>query len=151
VPPSFPLVTDTSAADAGEARLRLRLDAVRAASTPQGKCTVEVDVSGPDGSRATGRVAGLRSPLGDARLVAEATLKATEVWSGDALGFELVGVKPLRAFDAVVMVVSATVTRGAAPQRLLGCAVSADDQARAIALATLSTVNGVVGRHIAVR
>ena len=132
-------------------RERLRFSNFGFTRTPSGRCSAEVELEWVDGVRVAGRAEGQTSELGDLRISAEAALRALESFSDQALVFELIGVKLLRAFDANVVIVSVGVKRGEGPGKLLGCFLAERDIPRGAVLAILNATNRVLGNFIATR
>jgi hypothetical protein len=87
---------------------------------------------------------GSTCPGGDLRLAARATLDVLTIATGHRLSFDLVGVKPTRAFDCNVMLVSVVARDGDNATRLLGVAVNEIRQELAAVHATVHAVNRVV-------
>jgi len=81
---------------------------------------------------------------GDLRLAALATLDAVSESAGGAMRFELVGVKPLRAFDTNLIVVGILAHRDGTVTRVVGTAIADDDVLAGVARATLHAVNRLV-------
>lgn len=123
-----------------EARLRLvgcRVERTRGAIT---QAVVECD--GPAiGQRTVGRQEGSTCPGGDFRLTAQATLDAVMHATRGAMRFELIGVKPLRAFDANLVVVAVQAHHEGQSTRIVGSALADDDLLVGTARATLHAVN----------
>jgi hypothetical protein len=132
-------------------RERLRFSNFRFARTQSGHCTAEVELEWLEGVRVSGKAEGQSSPMGDLRIAADAALRALEAFSDQALAFELVGVKLLRAFDANIVIVSVSVKRGDGPRRLLGCYLAEHDAVRGAVVAVLNATNRVLGNFIATR
>ncbi len=86
---------------------------------------------------------------GDLRLAALATLDAVLHCGGGAIGFELVGVKPIRAFDTNLLVVALLANRHGTVTRVVGTAIADDDQLSGVARATLHAVNRLLVPHLA--
>jgi hypothetical protein len=128
---------------------RLRFGSFTFTRSPAGRCVVQVELE-YDGKRFVGRTEGQSSPIGDLRLGAEAAIEAIESFSQGGLGLELMGVKLIRAFDANVIIVSAT-QRSARSTRLVGCYLADRDAVRGAALAVLNATNRVLGNYIATR
>ena len=151
------MLSSSSAFDASGAAVppvdgpRLRLTDFRFARSPSGLCRVEVEVQAPNSARHLGRADGASSPTGDLRVAAEATLRALEKALPDGQGFDLVGVKALRAFDATIVIVAvAPRLADGAGHHLLGCYLATDDVNRGAAVAVLNATNrvlGIVARH----
>ncbi|WP_353265267.1 hypothetical protein [Gemmatimonas sp.] len=140
----------TSAAD-GEAivpqseRSRLRLVRCQIERRPAARSRVSVEFEGP---WFTGPLVceqeGTTCPGGDLRLAARATLDALTTATQDALRFDLVGVKPSRAFDTNVMLVAVMVHCADESTKVLGVAVEEDNDVLATVRATLHAVNRFV-------
>lgn len=108
---------------------------------------VELDWLGQ--ARVSGEGSGDTSERGELRAAADATLRALEAFTGGLLGFDLVGVKSMRGFDADIIMVSVMLGRGGGPQRLVGCHLAEGDRGRAAVMATLHATNRVVAGFIA--
>jgi len=130
-------------------RERLSFGSFTFTRSPAGRCIVQVELE-YNGKRFVGRTEGQSSPIGDLRLGAEAAIEAIESFSEGALGLELMGVKLVRAFDANVIIVSAT-QRSARSTRLVGCYLADRDPVRGAALAVLNATNRVLGNYISTR
>ncbi len=85
---------------------------------------------------------------GDLRLAAIATIDAVSQASNGELRLELVGVKPVRAFDTNLMVVALLAHRDGTTCRVVGTAISDNDQLTGVARATLHAVNRLVAPHL---
>lgn len=128
---------------------RLRFGSFTFTRSPAGRCVVQVELE-YDGKRFVGKTEGQSSPIGDLRLGAEAAIEAIESFAQGGLGLELMGVKLIRAFDANVIIVSAT-QRSARGTRLVGCYLADRDAVRGAALAVLNATNRVLGNYITTR
>jgi hypothetical protein len=128
---------------------RLRFGSFTFTRSPAGRCVVQVELE-YDGKRFVGKTEGQSSPIGDLRLGAEAAIEAIESFAQGGLGLELMGVKLIRAFDANVIIVSAT-QRSARGTRLVGCYLADRDAVRGAALAVLNATNRVLGNYISTR
>jgi len=132
----------SSADTATEGRpARLRFAGFSFQRQPSGQGTAEVILEWHDGARYLGRAEGISSSWADLRLTAEATLRAIAEFTKERGGFELVGVKSLRAFDANVVMVSVVGNRAGKPTQLLGCRIAEGDLLRSAVLATLQATN----------
>ena len=68
------------------------------------------------------------------------------------LGFELLGVMAVRAFDATVVIVSLAATGGeGTDQRVVGSVLTETDPSRAAALAVLNATNRILGNRLFMR
>jgi hypothetical protein len=128
---------------------RLFFNSFSCERSPAGKCTALV-VLEYGGKRWTGKAEGQSSPIGDLRLGAEAAMIALEDFTGGSLGLELMGVKLIRAFDANVVIVSAT-QRSSREAKLVGCCLADEDAMRGAALAVLNATNRVLGNYLTTR
>lgn len=81
------------------------------------------------------------------RLAGLATLRALEQVLEGRVSFGLVGIKPMRAFDADVVVVLVR-TEGA--RALVGAALASGDPHRAVALSVLNATNRLLGNYLSV-
>jgi hypothetical protein len=132
----------------GQPRLRFvacRLERAAAAMT---RVTVELD--GPlHGQRIHSRAEGSTCVGGDLRLAAQAMLEAIAQATQGALRFELIGVKPIRAFDTNVVVAAVIAHVDGMSRRLVGTAIVGEDPITGAALAALNATNRVVAPVIA--
>jgi hypothetical protein len=115
--------------------------------TPSGQCSAEVSLEW-DSMIFRGRAIGQSSPLGDFRVAAEAALRALEAFAKDAMHFELLGIKHVRAFDSNLMIVSVSLREGDQLTRLVGCYLAETDTRRGSAMAVLNATNRVLGNHM---
>ena len=85
---------------------------------PNGRCRARVGLTWKESEQFTGENEGLGSQAGELRCAAQACVDAlTQAVQGD-MGFELLGVKAVRAFDATVVIVSLAVQgEGSGPPR----------------------------------
>ena len=138
-----------SRADAAVVRReRLRFTGFTLARSPSGQVTCEVSLEWAPGEAIVGRAQGQASPAGDARLGADAAIRALEIFTQGTITFELVGVKVVRAFDANVVIASLIQRGDAGPDRLLGCYLADGDMVKGAALAVLNATNRVLGNYI---
>lgn len=121
--------------------------------TQAGQMKAEVALVAPDGVRHAATASGQSTPLMDYRIVGDAALKALQAAVGRDVHLELQGVKPVRAFDATIAIVSVIVrTDGGEAQRLVGCHLAADDDPlRSTVVAILGATNRVLGNRFATR
>lgn len=131
--------TRLNSSDAGQ---RLRLVSCRLERGPVAMSRVSVEFEGPaESQRIVCRQEGSACPGGDLRLAAMATLHAITQATGGVLTFELIGVKPVRAFDTTVMMVAVFAQHGGNVTRIVGAAIVEDDQLVATARAALHAAN----------
>ena len=104
-----------------------------------------------DGRQFTGESEGVISQAGELRCCAAATVRALERVVQPRLGFELLGVKAVRAFDAVVVIVSLSARQETRASRLVGAYLAEDDPPRGAALAVLNATNRILGNFFATR
>lgn len=133
---------------------RLRFVHFAVTRTQAGIFTADVAFESPDGRRHEARASGQSTPVMDYRIVGEAALKALQLAVGTDVQLELQGVKPVRAFDSHVVIVSvvARMTGDDRPHRLVGCHLSEeDDPMRSTVVAVLGATNRLLGNRIATR
>ena len=129
-------------------RERLKFGQFVFSRTPSGQCSAEVTLDW-EGKQHVGRSYGQSSPLGDFRVAAEAALNALQDFVKDAVQFELLGVKHVRAFDSNLLIVSVSVREGEDVTRLVGCYLAETDPRRGAAMAVLHATNRILGNYIA--
>jgi hypothetical protein len=132
-------------------RERLRFTGFAYTRSPSGQVACEVSLEWAPGETVIGRAQGQASPAGDARLGAEAAIRALESFTEGSITFELVGVKIVRAFDANVVIASLIQKGDSGPDRLLGCYLADGDMVRGAAIAVLNATNRVLGNYISTR
>ena len=131
-------------------RERLRFADFAFTRTPSGQCSAEVSLEW-ENMVYSGRAIGQSSPLGDFRVAADAALRALEDFAKDAMRFELVGVKHVRAFDSNLLIVSVSLHEVARVTRLVGCYLAETDTRRGAAMAVLNATNRVLGNYMMAR
>lgn len=139
------------AAQTGVKRERLRFSDFTFQRSPQGLCVAEVALTWHDGTVVRGRSSGQSASMGELRLSADAALRALETFSNQALRFELIGVKLVRAFDESLVIVSISMRGEQGPARLIGAYLAAEDVNRGAAVAVLNATNRVLGNYVATR
>lgn len=138
-----------AAGPAGGERLRFKeFEFQRLAS---GRCRAKVVLGWADGRQFTGDAEGIVSQAGELRCGAAATVRALERAVQPQMGFELLGVKAVRAFDATVVIVSLSVRQDARASRLVGAYLTEEDPPRGAALAVLNATNRILGNFFATR
>lgn len=116
----------------------MRLVSCRLERGPAATSRVSVEIEGPaESQRIRCQQEGSACSGGDLRLAALATLNAIAQATGGALTFELIGVKPVRAFDTTVMMLAVFARLGGTVTRIVGVAIVEDDQLVATARAAL--------------
>ena len=103
------------------------------------------------GSQATRESDGVISQAGELRCCAEATVRALERVVQPKMGLELLGVKAVRAFDAIVVIVSLSARQESRASRLVGAYLAETDPPRGAALAVLNATNRILGNFFATR
>lgn len=131
-------------------RERLRFADFTFTRTPSGQCSAEVVLEW-EGNSYVGRSIGQSSPLGDFRVAAEAALHALKDFAKDAMHFELLGIKHVRAFDSNLLIVSVSLREETQVTRLVGCYLAETDTRRGAAMAVLNATNRVLGNYLATR
>ena len=116
---------------------------------PNGQCRAGVTLGFSPGQSWTGSAEGLGSEAGEMRCAAEATLRAIELSAEGSISFELLGVKAVRAFDTIVLIVSVVSRESGRTHRLVGSFLADEEHARGAALAVLNATNRVMGNIFA--
>lgn len=116
-----------------------------------GRCRARVVLTWQDTERFVGEAEGLASQAGELRCAAQATVIALTDAVKNALKFELLGVKAVRAFDATVVIVSLAVQGDERAQRLVGSYLTDTDFARGAALSVLHATNRILGNRFFMR
>ena len=130
---------------------RLRFAEFTLDRLPNGRCRARVGLTWKESEQFTGESEGLASQAGELRTAAEACVRAlTEAVQGD-MGFELLGVKAVRAFDATVVIVSLAVQGDGSGHRVVGSYLTENDTARGAALAVLNALNRILGNRLFMR
>ena len=108
-------------------RSRLRFESIDREDTPDGKCHVSVRLEW-DGDTYESIADGLQTNQGLVSASAQAALVAALAAASDAVDLDLVGVKPIRAFDrwVVVSCLDGSTPRGS--HRVLGAAPCDTDE-----------------------
>lgn len=129
-------------------RERLKFLDFEFAELPNGRCRARVVLERDPGEQFVGSAEGLGSRTGELRTAAQATVEALQHAVEEKLTFELLGVKAVRAFDAVVIIVSLSCHNGAPPTRLVGSCLTEGEVQRCAALAVLNATNRMLGNLI---
>ncbi len=130
---------------------RLRFAEFALDRLPNGRCRARVLLTWQDAERFTGEAEGLTSQAGELRCAAQACVNALTQAVHDGIGFELLGVKAVRAFDASVVIVSLGLQGEGRGQRVVGSFLSDDDAPRGAALAVLNATNRMLGNKLFMR
>jgi hypothetical protein len=131
-------------------RERVELAEFTFTRTPSGQCSAQVSLEWHS-SAFIGRAIGQSSTFGDFRVCAEAALRALEEFAKDAIQFELLGIKHVRAFDSDLLIVSVSVRQDGATMRLVGCCLADSDTRRGAAMAVLNATNRLLANYIMTR
>jgi hypothetical protein len=118
---------------------------------PNGRCRARVGLTWRDSEAFSGESEGLASQAGELRCAAEACVKALGQATQGGMGFELLGVKAVRAFDATVVIVSLAVQGEETGHRVVGSYLTEEDAARGAALAVLNATNRILGNRLFMR
>ncbi len=150
LPAIFSLAARDASIDQIEPPARLRLVSCRVEHARGAVTRALVECEGPAGGKRTvGLQEGTTCPGGDLRLTALATLDAVVQATCGALRLELIGVKPLRAFDTGIVVVAVLAHHEGQVTRIIGSAIAEDDTLVGTARATLHAVNRLASPLIA--
>ncbi len=131
-------------------RVRLKFVDFDFSILPSGRCRSRVVLEWKQGASYEGAAEGLGSQTGELRCAAEAAVEALEQAVDGKVKLELLGVKAVRAFDAVVVIVSLSYHNGSA-QRVVGSYLSEDELPRGAALAVLNATNRLLGNIVLTR
>src|SRR4029077_1254400 len=135
----------------GGAEQRLRFKDFEFQRLASGRCRAKVVLTWADGRQFQGESDGVISQAGELRCCAEATVRALERVVQPKMGFELLGVKAVRAFDAIVVIVSLSARQESRASRLVGAYLAETDPPRGAALAVLNATNRLLGTFFARR
>lgn len=130
---------------------RLRFEEFAFQRLPNGRCRAKVVLTWADGRRFEGESDGVTSQAGELRCCAAAAVQALERAVQPALALELLGVKSVRAFDSMVVIVSMSARATGEATRLVGSSLSEGDPPRGAALAVLNATNRLLGNYLATR
>ena len=128
-----------------EARRRVRFVSARVDVSRVGRAQARVELEWA-GQVHVGELEGETGPAPEQRLASLATLAALDQVLGGKVRFQLVGIKPLRAFDADVVV--ALLKSDVDGRSLIGAALAADDPNRAASVAVLNATNRILGNYL---
>ncbi|HUG41243.1 MAG TPA: hypothetical protein VMM12_12205 [Longimicrobiales bacterium] len=112
----------------------------------QGRVTVVVTLEWND-RHYSASATGEKGPAIELKTTAQAALDALQKLSPQALECRIIGIKPIHAFDSVLMVASLFRGNGA-PQRLVGAVVVSGDPNAAAAMAVLNALNRTLGNFL---
>lgn len=130
---------------APEPRRRVRFVAAKVATPRMGRAHAAVELEWA-GRTVLGEVEGESGYALELRLAAMATLTALDQVMDGRVKFQMVGIKPFRAFDADVVV--ALVRSDVDGKSLIGAALAADDPYRAASVAVLNATNRILGNYL---
>lgn len=150
LPAIFSLASLDASLDQIEPHVRLRLVGCRVEHDRGAITRALVECEGPGvGRRTVGLQEGTTCPGGDLRLASLATLDAVVQATCGALQLELIGVKPLRAFDTSIVVVAVLAHCEGQTTRIVGAATAEDDLLSGTARATLHAINRIAAPLLA--
>jgi hypothetical protein len=130
---------------------RLRFAEFTMDRLPNGRCRARVGLTWKDSEQFAGESEGLSSQAGELRCAAQACVNALAQAVQGGLGFELLGVKAVRAFDATVVIVSLAAHGEGNGHRVVGSYLTEDDASRGAALAVLNATNRILGNRLFMR
>jgi hypothetical protein len=134
-----------------QSRERLRFLEFDFSTLPDGNCRARVVLEGEPGEQYIGEAEGLGSRTGQLRCAAEAATRALRQAVAGRMSFELLGVKAVRAFDAMVIIVSLSQHNADLARRLVGSCLSEESENRCAAMAVLNATNRLLGNTIFMR
>ncbi|HET7459695.1 MAG TPA: hypothetical protein VFJ82_00550 [Longimicrobium sp.] len=130
---------------APEPRRRVRFVSARVSTPRTGGAHAAVELEWA-GRTVLGEVEGESGYALELRLAAMATLTALDQVMDGRVKFQMVGIKPFRAFDSDVVV--ALVRSDVDGKSLIGAALAADDPYRAASVAVLNATNRILGNYL---
>jgi hypothetical protein len=130
---------------------RLRFQDFSFQRLASGRCRAKVVLAWVDGRRFEGESDGVTSQAGELRCSAVAAVQALEQAVEPRVELELLGVKAVRAFDAMVIIVSLSARAEAGASRLVGSYLTETDPPRGAALAVLNATNRLLGNYLVTR
>lgn len=130
---------------APEPRRRVRFVSATVQTPRMGRAHAVVELEWA-GRTVRGEVEGESGYALELRLAAMATLAALDQVMDGRVKFQMVGIKPFRAFDADVVV--ALVRSDVDGKSLIGAALAADDPYRAASVAVLNATNRILGNYL---
>jgi hypothetical protein len=117
---------------------------------PDGRCRARVDLAWVGEQHYYGEAEGVASDTGEMRCAATAALAALgKAVASRSVQLDLLGVKSVRAFDSIVVVVALSATDGTRSTRLVGSYLTEADVPRGAALAVLNATNRFLGNLLA--
>lgn len=142
LPTTSEALSHSSGANSIEPSVRIRLVSCRLERRPSAISRVVVEFSGPGTDEVIScQRQDTACPAGDLRLAALATLDAVSQATRGALQIELIGAKPMRAFDTNLVVVAALAHHEGGTTKIIGAAIADEDLLLTTARATLAAVN----------
>ena len=135
----------------GISQERLRFAEFTLDRLANGQCRARVGLTWRGSEQFAGECQGLGSQAGELRCAAQACVTALVQAVAGQIGFELLGVKAVRAFDATVVIVSIAVQSDGTTQRVVGSYLTDADPARGSALAVLNATNRILGNRLFMR
>lgn len=127
---------------------RIRFEEFDLQVESSGRCSAKVVLAWKDGDELVGTSDGVDSPAGQLRCAANAASRALEKAFGEGLSLNVLGVKAIKAFDAILVVVSLTSHSAGLDQRLVGSCMVDETLARGAALAVLNATNRLLANVI---
>jgi len=128
-----------------EPRRRVRFVSAKMEGMRTGRVTARVSLEWA-GETHVGEVEGESGYALEMRSAALATIAALDEVIGRRVQFQLVGIKPFRAFDADVVV--ALMKSDVDGKSLIGAALTSEDPYRAAAVAVLNATNRILGNYL---
>lgn len=126
---------------------RIKFENLELRHLAKSRCAGRVVLSWQRGETIVGTAEGVDSQTGLLRCAAEAAARALELAVGSRITLELLGVRTIRAFDAVIVVVSLSSRVSDHEQRIVGTAVIDGQPSRAAVNAVLSATNRLLGNN----
>ncbi len=130
-------------------RERLRVVGFELHRQANGSCRARIALEWNPSRQYVGTADGLGGETGELRCAAQASLEAISQAVEGRIQFELIGVRAVRAFDAMVVIVSIAAQDEGTSKRLVGSYLAGSDVPRGAAVAVLNATNRLLGNVFA--
>lgn len=126
---------------------RIRFEALELKRRPQGNVACEVTLSWSTDKQVVGTAEELDSEIGRLRAAAKATANALEHAVDERVRLEVIGLRTIQAFDAIIVVVLLAGRVSDHTQRVVGSSLITGRPVHASARAVLSATNRLLGEN----
>lgn len=132
----------------GDDTNRIRFESLDLQQRANARCSARVVLAWRPGIRFEGAAEGTGSPSGLLRCAADAAVRALEAAVDNRVMLDLLGVTTVKAFDAVIVVVSLASRSSEHEQRVVGSAVANGEPTQAAVRAVLNATNRLMGDNL---